>query len=147
MPAHVPLVQKIIKDDFNPKCVTVMELLENLVKHFKYLMEDVPSPLQKGVSRPCHIAIKKVEESLDQLQKIGHGEIVPNADRKSLTNLKAEIERTLNQLKEEGDNFILSAKKFSTEPLITERRKSMVAASRLLVRQVTKLLILGEVSI
>lgn len=120
-----------------------MELLEDLVKHFKYLMEDAPSPLQKGISRPCHIAIKKVEESLSELQRVGHDEVIPAADRKSLASLKAEIEKTLEQLREEGAAFVKSAKSFADEPLVAERRSAMISASRLLVRQVTKLLILG----
>ena len=120
-----------------------MALLEDLVKHFKYLMEDAPSPLQKGVSRPCHIAIKKVEESLAELQRIGRDDIIPSADRKNLASLKAEIAKTLDQLQSEGDEFVTSAKSFADEPLMAERRTTMISASRLLVRQVTKLLILG----
>jgi hypothetical protein len=47
-------------------------------------MEDKPSPLKKGISRPCHIAIKKVEVSLEMIQKIGNEEVIPSADRKNL---------------------------------------------------------------
>jgi len=121
-----------------------MALLEDLVKHFKYLMEDAPSPLKKGVSRPCHIAIKKVVKSLAELQRIGREDIIPAADRKSLASLKAEIEKTLNQLNSEGNEFVKSATSFADEPLVAERRATMISASRLLVRQVTKLLILGR---
>lgn len=132
------------KDDLTPKCGTVLEILQDLVKHFQYLMEDKPSPLKKGISRPCHIAIKKVEVSLEMIQKIGNEEVIPSADRKNLVSLKAEIVKTLEQLKEEGNQFVKSANEFAVEPLILERRATMISASRLLVRQVTKLLILAD---
>ena len=77
------------------------------------------------------------------LQKIGRDDVIPAASQKNLASLKAEIEKTLEQLEEEGETFIKSAKSFADEPLIAERRTTMISASRLLVRQVTKLLILG----
>jgi hypothetical protein len=61
-----------------------------------------------------------------------------------IVSLKAEIVKTLEQLKEEGNQFVKSANEFAVEPLILERRATMISASRLLVRQVTKLLILGK---
>ena len=47
-------------DDLNPKCKAVLDLLNDLVTHFRYLMEDTQSPLPKGHSKPCAKAIAKV---------------------------------------------------------------------------------------
>jgi hypothetical protein len=51
-------------DDLNPKCKAVMDLLQNLVTHFKFLMEDTQSTLPKGQSKPCSKAIAKVNLTL-----------------------------------------------------------------------------------
>ena len=48
------------EDDLNPKCKAVMDLLQSLVTHFKFLMEDTQSTLPKGQSKPCSKAIAKV---------------------------------------------------------------------------------------
>ena len=48
-------------DDLNPKCKAVLDLLNDLVTHFRYLMEDTQSPLPKGHSKPCAKAIAKVK--------------------------------------------------------------------------------------
>ena len=44
----------------------------------------------------------------------------------------------------EGNNFVEKAKTFSHDPLDAEKRSEMIKSSRQLVREVTKLLILGE---
>jgi len=43
-----------------------------------------------------------------------------------------------------GNNFVEKAKTFSHDPLDAEKRSEMIKSSRQLVREVTKLLILGE---
>ena len=59
-------------EDLKPKCTSVYDLLEDLIKHFRYLMEDNPSPLQKGVSRPAQVSLTKIKEALSEIQKTGH---------------------------------------------------------------------------
>ena len=54
-------------DDLNPKCKAVLDLLNDLVTHFRYLMEDTQSPLPKGHSKPCAKAIAKVNLSMKSL--------------------------------------------------------------------------------
>ena len=61
-------------DDLNPKCKAVLDLLNDLVTHFRYLMEDTQSPLPKGHSKPCAKAIAKVKSekiSLELFPRLG----------------------------------------------------------------------------
>ena len=106
-------------DDLNPKCKAVLDLLNDLVTHFRYLMEDTQSPLPKGHSKPCAKAIAKVtsdknqniqnhfffkvEESLQMFNDVTNNVIIPAAGAKSSENLKLEIIRTLEQLNYQGN--------------------------------------------
>ena len=69
--------------------------------------------------------------------------VIPSAEKKSQENLKVEIQRTLEQLQIQGKVFVKKATIFSRDPLEESKRQEMIKASRQLVREVTKLLILG----
>lgn len=131
-------------EDLKPKCTSVYDLLEDLIKHFRFLMEDNPSPLQKGVSRPAQVSLTKIKEALSEIQKTGHEEVLPSADKKYTLALKRQIEKTLGDVDHEGKNFYTAAHTFTSDPLNVEKRQEMISASRTLVREVTRLLILAD---
>ena len=106
------------KEDLTPKCRAVLDLLNSLVEQFKYLMEESPTAQTKGKSRPCAKAIDKVRESLNMFDDIVTNVVIPSAEKKpSLSNLKNEIQLTLDDVQTLGKEFIAQATIFSTDPL------------------------------
>jgi catenin alpha len=71
-------------------------------------------------------------------------EVLPSADKKYTLALKRQIEKTLGDVDHEGKNFYNAAHTFTSDPLNIEKRQAMISASRTLVREVTRLLILAD---
>ena len=70
--------------------------------------------------------------------------MLPSADKKYTLALKRQIEKTLGDVDHEGKNFYSAAHTFTSDPLNVEKRQAMISASRTLVREVTRLLILAD---